>query len=295
MNILKVLSKICSCKRNQKLKDYCSIKIGGVAKFICFPKTIRQLKKLVAFLNKNNIRFFVLGNGTNVVFSSNGFNGVIICLKKLNKIFVKKNKVSAFCGASLFYLNQLCENNGLSGLEFSYGIPATVGGAVVMNAGAFGGEMKDIIQSVLVLQNNRVKLLKKEQICFSHRKTSLQNKNIIVLKATFSLKKANNLEIKQKQQLFFKKRLNSQPYGTNNAGSVFKRVNGESAGKYIDKLGLKGVTIGGIEISSKHANFFVNKNGATSQDYLNAISFVKQSVKKEFCLNLEEEIIYVGE
>ncbi len=295
MNILKVLSKICSCKKNVQLKDYCSIKIGGVANFVCFPKTIRQLKKLVIFLNNNGIKYFILGNGTNVVFSSNGFNGVVVCLKKMNKIIIKKNGVSAFCGASLFYLNQTCANFGLGGLEFSYGIPASVGGAVVMNAGAFGGEMKDVIKSVLVLHNNRIKLLKKEQIFFSHRKTSLQNKNTIVLKANFCLKKEQPLKIKQKQQKLFQKRIDSQPYGTNNAGSVFKRVNGESAGKYIDKLGLKGVTIGGIEISNKHANFFINKNSATSDDFLKAISLVKNQVKKEFCLNLEEEIIYVGE
>ena len=295
MNIYKKISKICNWEKNQDLKQYCSIKIGGSADYICFPKSVRQVKKLVCFLTKLKIKYFIIGNGTNLIFSSKGYNGVIICLKILNRILIKDNTLTCYAGASLFYVNQICEKIGLSGLEFSYGIPGTVGGATVMNCGAFNGEMKDVIKSVLVLKGNKISYLKKEQINFSYRKTSLLNNGYVVLKATFKLKKEQSEIIKQRQQEILSKRINSQPYGTLNAGSVFKRKNGESAGKYIDKLGLKGVKIGDVEISTKHANFFINKNNATSDDVANAVSFVKEKVKNEFNLSLEEEIIFVGE
>lgn len=294
MKLLKKLSKICPCKANQNLKNYCSIKIGGIAKYVCFPSKIRQLKKLIIFLNKCKINYYIIGNGTNIIFEDCGFNGVIICTKKLNKIIVHKNTLSAYAGANLFAVGKACLNYALQGAEFLHGIPASVGGACAMNAGAFGGEIKDIVKSVLVLQNGRIKLKKRQDIVFSYRHSSLQSNGTIVLKVTFALKQGDKNLIKQKQEQILSKRLSTQPYGTANAGSVFKRANNESAGKFIDKLGLKGATIGDIQISNKHANFFINRGNATSNDMHKAIVMAKSKVLKEFNVELQPEVIFVG-
>lgn len=295
MRIYKKLSRICECKKNESLKNYCSIKIGGQAKYVCFPKTIRQLKKIIFFVNKLHIKYYVLGNGTNIVFEDNGFNGVIICLKKLNRINISQNYISCYAGANLFYVNQVCAKCGLSGLEFSYGIPGTIGGAVAMNAGAFGGEMKDIVKYVWVLKNNRVKKLKASALEFNYRHSNILNSNQIILKVSFKLQKNDVIKIQELQKNNLQKRLNTQPYGTLNSGSVFKKIENESAGKYIDKLGLKGVKIGDIQISTKHANFFINVGNATSDDLHKAINYASEKVKKEFGLCLQQEIIFVGE
>ena len=295
MKLFKKLCKICKCKRNENLSQYCSISVGGIAKYVCFPKSVRQVKKLVCFLSKNRIKYYILGNGTNTVFEDGGFNGVIICLKKLNKVFVNGNIIRAYAGASLFYVNQLCAKNALKGLEFSYGIPASVGGAITMNAGAFGGEMKEVVKSVLALQNGHVKRLTNQQMKFSYRHTCVQSSNLIVLRVCFKLSFGAKEEIEKKQKEIMQKRMASQPYGTFNAGSIFKRTENESAGKYIDKLGLKGVTIGNIQISHVHANFFINLGGATSADLHKAISFAKQKVLLEYGINLNEEVIFVGD
>lgn len=303
MNYFYLLSKICDTKQNVNLQKYCSIKIGGIGKYVCFPKTIRQVKKLFNFLENNKINYYILGNGTNIVFEDSGYSGVLICLKKLNKVYFKNNKVTVYAGANLFYLNQLCLKANYSGLEFSYGIPGTVGGAVCMNAGAFGGEMKDIVKYVWVLKNGRVVKLQKKDLEFGYRTSILQkNKKIIVLKVQLCLTQENicenttqNNKILQKMQEIMQKRLKSQPYGTLNAGSIFKKTQNESAGKYIDKLGLKGVKIEHIQISQIHANFFINLGKATSKNLHNVIDLTKEKVQNKFGIILEQEVIFVGD
>lgn len=295
MSLFKSLSKICRCKQNQNLKGYCSIKIGGVARFVCFPNSIQSLKKLLLFLNKRKIKYFILGNGTNVVFEDNGYSGVVVCLKKLNKVKIKNIIVTAYAGASLFYVNSLCQQNGLGGLEFSYGIPGTIGGACAMNAGAFGKDISQVIEKVLVLCNGKVKWLKKEQLQFSYRNSRIKKQNMIVLKARFKLSFNGKEQIALIMQNIMQTRLNLQPYDKPSVGSIFKKAKNESAGKYIDKVGLKGVTIGGIQISPKHANFFVNNGEASSNDLHRAMKLATTKVKEEFGVNLEPEIIFVGE
>lgn len=305
MEIYRNLSRICETKRNVDLREYCSIKIGGMGRFVCFPKTVSQVKKLIMFLTKTKVKYYVLGNGTNIIFEDVGYSGVLICLKKMNRVVIKNENVSAYAGANLFYLNQLCAYAGLSGLEFSYGIPGSVGGAVCMNAGAFGGEMKDVVKFVWVLKNGRVQKLKSEELKFGYRTSILQKNKMIVLKVQFRLKQeskdnlgqniAKNNNILQNMQQILQKRLTSQPYGTLNAGSIFKKTHNESAGKYIDKLGLKGVTIEHIQISQIHANFFINLGGATSKNMHKVIDITKEKVQNEFGVILEQEVIFVGD
>ena len=297
--LYKNLCRICEAKCNQDLKKYCTIKIGGVGKYICFPKSIRQVKKLVTFLNCHKIKYYIIGNGSNIVFEDTGYRGVLISLKNLKKIYANNTKLFAYAGANLFSLNNFCSKNSLCGLEFSYGIPASVGGAVFMNAGAFGKEMSDVIECVWVLLDGRVKKLFKNQLGFGYRHSEFMKNgkynNAVILKACFKLKKGVNQEIQLLQKQIFAKRMQAQPYGTLNCGSVFKKVQNDGAGKIIDKMGLKGVTIGDIQISPKHANFFVNLKRATSADLHQTINKVKEQALEDLGINLPEEIIFVGD
>ena len=199
----------------------------------------------------------------------------------------------------MFFLNNFCLQNNLAGLEFSYGIPASVGGAVFMNAGAFGKEMADVVKSVWVLDKNRIKKLSPKRLSYSYRHSAFMKggkyQNAIILKAELKLKYGESQKIKETQQEILNKRLQSQPYGTKNAGSIFKKIGENGAGKTIDKMGLKSVTIGDIQISPKHANFFVNLNNAKSIDLHNAIDFTKNKAKAKMGINLQEEIIFVGD
>lgn len=295
MDILKKLKCICETKVNVSLKDYCSIKIGGVGKFICFPKSVRQVKRVINLLNRYSIQYYILGNGTNIVFEDAGYSGVLVSLKKMKRINVKGENLCAYAGASLFYINQLCAKCGLSGLEFSFGIPGTVGGAVRMNAGCFGGEIKDVVSYVWVLVNGRIKKLTKREMHFSYRSSIISASNTIVLKVQFKLKRKIEALILEKMQGNMQKRLSTQPYGTLNAGSIFKKTKNESAGKYIDKLGLKGVIIGDIQISPKHANFFINLGNGSSKDLHLLIDQTRQNVYNSFGESLEQEVIFVGD
>lgn len=290
MEIFNKLQKICNCKKDVNLKNLCSIHIGGVGACVCYPHTIGQVKKLVKILNKKHIKYYVLGNGTNIVFEDGGVSAVLICLKELKDFCVRKNTIIACAGLNLFALNYLCKTKELEGLEWSYGIPASIGGAVFMNAGAYGHEMGEYVRNVWVLKNGKVKKLSNKQMGFEYRKTLLKGTNEIILKVKFCLNKgdSNNIDAKQKQIFAYRKCC--QPYGTYNAGSIFKKTCLGSAGKTIDKLGLKGAKIGDIQISNVHANFFINLGSATSADLHKLINQTKQIVYNSTGIILEEEI-----
>lgn len=289
------LKEICETQENVNLKNMCSMHIGGNGNLVCFPKNEKEIKYLVKFLNKTNQKYYILGNGTNTIFEDGGVKDVIICLKKMKGYKIKGKNIIADAGLNLFIFNNICKQNSLGGMEWSYGIPASVGGAVCMNAGAFGGEIKDFVEYALVLRDGRVKRIKSKNMGFGYRKSSILNSNDILIKACFKLKKddINNIEREQKRILEHRKSI--QPYGFFSAGSIFKKANHESAGKIIDKLGLKSVKIGDIEISPVHANFFVNLGNGTSKDLHKLIDYVKDIALKTENVNLEEEVIFVGE
>jgi len=292
-NVYNILHRICKTKYNENLKKYCSIKIGGNAKAVCFPNSIRKLKKLILVLKKFNIKYNFVGCGTNLVFDDKFYDGVIINLTKLNKIKKNKNCVVAQAGANLFVINYFCKKNNLGGFEWSYGIPGSIGGAVVMNAGCYGKEIKDVVKQVFYLKNGKVSKFSNNQCGFSYRHSIFKNTKYVILKVILSLKQLEESVIDFKQKEILNKRLQSQPYETLNCGSVFKKIGQESAGKVIDKLGLKGVKIGDIEISSKHANFFINNGNASFEDFEKLISFVKNEVLKKEGKVLTEEVIFV--
>lgn len=294
MEIYSKLSKICDTKENVNLKTMCSMHIGGVGDYVCYPKTIKQLSRLVNYLNTNKLEYFVVGNGTNIIFEDGGYSAVLICLKKMDNFVVGKKTIVAEAGLGLFAFNFACRVHGLGGMEWSFGIPATIGGAVAMNAGAYGHEISEFVKNVWVLKDGKIQKYTAKQMGFKYRKSRVLIDGGIIVKASFCLKVKSTSEIEQLQNQIFAYRKCCQPYGTYNAGSIFKKSNGISAGKTIDKLGLKSVKIGDIQISDKHANFFINLGNGKSADLHKLIETTKAIVKSQENIDLEEEVVFVS-
>ena len=336
------------------LSGLTSFGVGGPAREVWFPESLEDFLEAL-----NCEKYYILGNGTNVLASDNGYDGRVICTKRLNKISVKEhifraNSTYTFCrnltikvkncrtvstekflshkvenaegssakytrerkeekdirtncteksnmctdsteevwleceaGTSLFSLNKLCAERSLGGLEFSYGIPGSVGGATVMNAGAFGGQMSDVVKYVLIIENGELKRL--EELGFSYRHSALEGKAVYAV----GLRLFHSGGVKERQEELLKKRLSSQPQGVRSAGSYFKRKGEVIPAQIIDKLGLKGVKINGAEVSKVHAGFIINSGRATCEDLLKLAELVKSKVKEAYGVELEEEIRFL--
>lgn len=270
------------------LKKYCTFKIGGRGTIV-FPKNVVELKKLIRECQKLNKNYFILGNGSNLLFSDFEINTILVSLKYFNEIRqVKKDEVFVGAGVNLFPLNIYLKNHNLSGLEWSYGIPGSIGGAIFMNAGAFGHSISENILNIKVLKCGKVENISKKNLEFSYRKSNI---NGIILGATMKFKEGNLDEIAFLQQDYLERRKMSQPYDKFSAGSVFKRNIEKNIipAKIIDTFGLKGTRIGGAEISKKHAGFIVNNGDAKAIDVLALIEYIKCKTGED----LELEIIYV--
>ena len=282
--------------KNENMCNQTSIKIGGKVDLFVQPNSQKQLVLLLNFLKDIGQKFVILGNGTNTLFSDNGFDGVVISSKKIGNIKITNNDVIVSAGVSLFpFLKKLREYN-LKGLEFAYGIPGSVGGAVVMNAGAFNQNVGDFVEWVKVWIDGKVKTLSKEEMNFSYRSSLAQSCDMVILSVKFNLENGTFNEIKTLQEEYFNKRLQSQPYSDLSFGSVFKRnLNFEPVSKLIDELGLKGYRIGGAEISEKHAGFIINIGSATCQDCLKLIKYIQQKIFDEFGFVPEPEVKVLGD
>lgn len=272
--------------KNVKLKNYCSFKIGGKAKCIYFPENIREIKYLLNYLKIKNKDYFILGNGTNILFPDKNFKKIIICLKNIKEIQINGNEIVCGAGVSLFELNKICAENNLAGLEFTFGIPGSVGGAVAMNAGAFGGEICNYLSEMVVCRNGEI--FSRQNFKFSYRKGPLENGEIL-LYAKFKLKNDEKQNIIEKQCEYLQKRRCTQPYKEFSAGSVFKRNGDIFPAKLIDEWGLKGLQIGGAKISEKHAGFIVNVGNAKQSDVLTLMELIEW-VAKSKGYNFEREI-----
>ena len=277
----------------------CSFKVGGNIRVLVKPKNVDQLTGLYAFLNENDIDNVLLGRGSNVVVSDNGFDGVVVSLGEFSKIgldVTDENCIVAGAGASMASLANFAHQNGLAGLEFAHGIPGSVGGGVYMNAGAYGGEISQVLESCLAfdMDSGMLCVVDGADCDFSYRHSAFMDyKNLIVLFATFELKKGNTDEIKAKMDEYKAKRVASQPLEYPSAGSTFKRPEGYFAGKLIEDCGLKGYAIGGAQVSEKHAGFVINKGGATATDIENLVAHIQKTVKEKFDVSLECEIEFV--
>ena len=283
-------------KENESLKIHTTYKIGGVAKYFITPKDLKELISLIKYLRENNIKYMILGNGSNTIFSSKTYDGAIINLSNLNKMEIKDNKIYVESGYQLIKLSIDAMNNNLSGLEFASGIPANVGGAVYMNAGAYKSDMSNLIEEVTFLDENLdLKTLKNNELDFSYRHSLFQEKNYIIISTVLNLEKGNKEEIKELMDNRKQRRIDSQPLDYPSAGSVFRNPSAEVfAGKLIEDLGLKGYMIGGAKISEKHANFIINYDNATGEDIKKLIELIKEKVKEKYNIDLIVEQRFVN-
>lgn len=264
-----------------------TFKCGGMAKWFVCPADIFEFASILKL--HQGKKLFILGNGSNTICPDEGYDGLVICTKDLNKMVIENDLVVCECGVDLFKLNIFLAENNLSGIEWSYGIPGTVGGAVIMNSGAFGSSMSDYIDKVEIFVNNKTKIMKIDQLDFSYRKSCLQG--YPVFRVWLKLNKDNKEKITALQNYYYNERKSKQPISYPSAGSVFKRKENIIPAKIIDKLGLKGVKIGGAEVSTIHSGFIVNKDGATATDVLRLVKLIQETVLNKENILLEKEII----
>ncbi len=282
-------------EENISLKKYNTYRIDILAKYMVFPKNAKELMKLINFARTNNIKYMILGNGSNVIFNTTYYDGIIIKLDNFNNMTIKGNKVYAEAGCSLIKLAISTINAGLSGLEFACGIPGTVGASISMNAGAYNLDISNSLESISVLApQNKIITLNKKNLEFSYRDSFLKrNPDYVVLSANFLLKEGNREEMLLQMEERKKRRKDTQPLEYPSAGSVFRNPPSMYAGELIEKCNLKGYCIGDATVSTKHANFIVNKGNATGKDIVSLINKIKEEVKNKYKIELILEQIIV--
>ena len=293
------LSKIigCNVKYNEPMSLHTTFKIGGNASLFVEVFKTSQLSQIIKLCNEQCVKYFILGKGSNLLVSDDGLDMVVIKLSGDFKSIERLDDNTLYCGAGLS-LASMCrdaENNSLSGLEFAWGIPGSVGGAAFMNAGAYGGEMKDVIYSVTHIDNQgKVGTIKGSALNFGYRTSVYKENGYTIIGVTLKLKLDNKNNIRNKMDDFMQRRKDKQPIEYPSAGSVFKRPEGNYAGTLIEKCGLKGKTIGGAQVSEKHAGFIINIGNATQKDVTDLIKFIQQTVKAKTGYDLEREIIFLN-
>jgi UDP-N-acetylmuramate dehydrogenase len=278
---------------SEPLSRFTTFRIGGPADYYLEPKDRADLVNLIKYLKEINYPYIIIGNGSNVLISDEGIRGAAINLEYgFTKIVVNKNKVYAEAGIRLSKFVDVCIEHSLVGVENLAGIPGTLGGAILMNAGAYGGEISDHIKIVEVLDGIEIRYLKKEQCGFEYRKSNLERK--IIISAEFELPSGDKEQARQRRKELLLKRNASQPVELPNAGSIFKNPKNDYAARLIEQAGLKGLTIGGAKVSEKHANFIVNFNNASANDVIELMKIIQEKVYEKFGVILEPEIKMLG-
>ena len=282
---------------DEPMKKHTTFRVGGNADYFVMPRTTEEVQKVVALCKNENLPYYILGDGSNLLVGDKGYRGVIIQIyKEMNKITVEGECIRAQAGALLSKVGSVALEAGLTGFEFAAGIPGAVGGAVVMNAGAYGGEMKDILASATVLtEDGTILTLKNEELELGYRTSIIAKKNYIVLEAEYQLQRGDEAEIRAKMDELKKQRVTKQPLEYASAGSTFKRPEGYFAGKLIQDAGLRGFQVGGAQVSEKHCGFVINKGDATAADIVELMNQVSEKVYQEFGVTLEPEVKRLGE
>ncbi|AKP68487.1 UDP-N-acetylmuramate dehydrogenase [Companilactobacillus ginsenosidimutans] len=283
-------------KTDEPLSKYTFTKTGGNADVLAFPKTREELVEIVNTARQNDVKITVIGNASNLIIKDGGIRGIVIILPNFNKIEVHDNSVTAEAGATIVDATKAAQKAGLSGLEFAAGIPGSVGGAVFMNAGAYGGEIRDCFESTEVLMpNGEIKQFTFDEMKFDYRHSIIQTNGGIVISATFALHAGDKEKIQNKMDELNEMRASKQPLEYPSCGSVFQRPPHHFTGPLIIKAGLQGKIIGGAQVSKKHAGFIVNINHATATDYMNLIHLIQKTVKEKFDVDLHTEVRIIGE
>ncbi|MCD5002577.1 UDP-N-acetylmuramate dehydrogenase [Enterococcus saccharolyticus] len=281
---------------NEPLMNYTFTQTGGPADVLAFPKTRDEVEALVNYCQKENIPWLVLGNASNLIVRDGGIRGVVIMLLEMNTIQVTDDVIEVEAGARLIDTSYAALDNQLTGLEFACGIPGSVGGAVFMNAGAYGGEIKDVfVSSDVLFPDGTIRTLTSAEMNFSYRHSDIQQMQGIILNARFALEEGEKDVIKTKMDELTYLRESKQPLEYPSCGSVFKRPEGHFTGKLIQDAGIQGLVWGGAQISEKHAGFIVNINQATATDYVELIAHIQAVIKEKFDVALETEVRIIGE
>ena len=283
-------------KINALMKEHINFEVGGPADILLIPSKVEQIIESIKICKENNIPYFVMGNGSNLLVKDGGIRGVVIKLTGLTNLEVNEEEIKADCGVMLKELSDKALENSLTGLEFACGIPGSVGGAVFMNAGAYNGEIKNVIKEAEVITSSgEIVTLSKDELELGYRTSKVMKDNSIVINATFKLEKGNKEEIKETIDDLTQKREEKQPLEYPSAGSTFKRPEGHFAAKLIDDSGLRGLTLRGAQVSEKHCGFVVNLGNAKAKDILDLMYIVKSTVKSKYGITLEEEVKILGE
>lgn len=281
--------------RNESLDKYTYTRVGGRGRFVAFPNTQDQVRDLILWAKEQQLAFLILGNGSNVIIKDSGFNGLVIFTTKLTKFEAGDCFLRAEVGIGLKELSQKALELGLTGLEFACGIPGTLGGGVFMNAGAYGGELKDVVRRVKTVdQEGNFRVYQGGECGFTYRNSIFQMNGESILEVEIELAKASKNKIKENMDHLTELRASKQPLEYPSCGSVFKRPRGYFVGKLISEANLQGFQIGGVQISTKHAGFMVNVDQGTAEDYLQLIKHVQRVIKDIYGIDLETEVRIIG-
>ena len=283
-------------RENEPMKLHTTFRVGGPADVLVTPDT-ESLPEVIGLCKKHNLPYYVIGNGSNLLVGDKGIRGVVIAMtNRMGEILCDGEVITAGAGATLAQIASLAAGKGLTGFEFAAGIPGTLGGAVVMNAGAYGGEMKDVITSAVVLdKEGNLKELPVDELDLSYRHSCIPEKEYVVLRVTMKLQRGEEEAIRAKMAELREQRVTKQPLEYPSAGSTFKRPEGYFAGKLIMDAGLRGYQVGGAQVAEKHCGFVINKNNATAADIVQLMQDVSAKVKEQFGVSLEPEVKMIGE
>lgn len=291
-----ILSKD-SIKYNEPMKKHTTMKVGGLCDCMVEPSSIEEIQKVLEYVKENNIKYYIIGNGSNLLVKDEGVHALIIKIaNKFSGFEVNGEYIKAYSGCSVPKLSQIAKENSLSGLEFACGIPGSVGGGIRMNAGAYGSEMVNVVEKVGFLdENGNLKEIDGKDAHFTYRHSMfVDNPQYVVVYAIYKLVKGNKEEISKIMEENMSSRKQKQPIEYPNFGSVFKRPEGYFVGKLVDDCGLKGYKIGGAQVSTKHSGFMINIGDATCKDVLDLIEYVKKKVYEKFNVKLQEEVVILG-
>jgi len=292
----KIKSYSLEAEFDADMKKHTTFKIGGTADCLVNVSSVREINDVIHLCRDYNVPFMVMGNGSNLLVKDGGIRGVVIKTSKMNECHTEVDHIYAECGVLLSKLSTLAMTKSLSGLEFAGGIPGTLGGAIYMNAGAYGSEIADVIESVTYMDSDgNIEMIGVEKLEAGYRKSMFTDKNYIILSCVLKLKPAKLDDITATMREYSKKRMEKQPLTQPSAGSTFKRPDGSFAGKLIEEAGLKGFSIGGAQVSTKHGGFVINTGCATAKDVIDVIDHVKKKVNNEFGIRLEPEVRIVGD
>lgn len=282
---------------HEPMSRHTTFRVGGEAECMAVVETKEELSQLISYLGRIEQDYFVLGNGSNLLVGDKGYRGIIVKLgPRLSAVGVEKNHIAAGAGALLSKVAYAARDAGLSGLEFAAGIPGSIGGAIVMNAGAYGGEMKQVVQMVRVIdREGEILTLDNDTMEFGYRTSIIRDRPFIVLGVVLKLTPGNKEEISARMEELMKQRKSKQPLEYPSAGSTFKRPEGYYAGKLIMDAGLRGYRIGGAQVSEKHCGFVINRGDASAADIREVIEEVQERVKERFHVRLEREVIFLGD